>query len=328
MAIDALRRATSGDPDSAETGEALAMERRILKARRALEKSVAALNEGRGADREPLDDGAAERPRAPVRGRLARRRHPRAPGRPGPRLGRRTCAWSGPPAGTSRCASSATWPRTVGPLARRCGRRRAFRGPSSAGSGRSRGGSPGCASSSSPPPGSTTWPPPCAATRPLVAEPARAEPPFNGHLTLARAKGSGSASPPRPSWPASPSRPASRWRRRPGRPPSPRRRPRLLHAGPGAARLGPRRESAGRPGQELRDGRAMAAAAACWNAGVTSSAGVGRRCACCRTRSAPWAPWSVEAGQVVAGLQAVDAVVGAHRHRRAARRCRAGRRRT
>ena len=59
MAIDALRRATSGDPDSAETGEALAMERRILKARRALEKSIAALNEGVVAAREPLDDGAA-----------------------------------------------------------------------------------------------------------------------------------------------------------------------------------------------------------------------------------------------------------------------------
>ena len=59
MAIDALRRATSGDPDSAETGEALAMERRILKARRALEKSIAALNEGIVVGREPLDDGAA-----------------------------------------------------------------------------------------------------------------------------------------------------------------------------------------------------------------------------------------------------------------------------
>ncbi len=59
MAIDALRRATSGDPDSAETGEALAMERRILKARRALEKSVSVLREGTGRGREPLDDGAA-----------------------------------------------------------------------------------------------------------------------------------------------------------------------------------------------------------------------------------------------------------------------------
>jgi hypothetical protein len=58
MALDALRRAGSGDPDSAETGEALAMERRILKARRALEKSVAALQEGSGAGRVPLDDGA------------------------------------------------------------------------------------------------------------------------------------------------------------------------------------------------------------------------------------------------------------------------------
>jgi hypothetical protein len=59
MAIDALRRATSGDPDSAETGEALAMERRLLKARRALEKSIAALSEGTRADRAALDDGAA-----------------------------------------------------------------------------------------------------------------------------------------------------------------------------------------------------------------------------------------------------------------------------
>ncbi len=58
MAIDALRHAGSGDPDSAETGEALAQERRILKARRALERSIAALGEG-GAGREPLDDGAA-----------------------------------------------------------------------------------------------------------------------------------------------------------------------------------------------------------------------------------------------------------------------------
>jgi len=59
MAIDALRRATSGDPDSAEAGEALAMERRIVKARRALERSIAALHGGTAAGREPLDDGAA-----------------------------------------------------------------------------------------------------------------------------------------------------------------------------------------------------------------------------------------------------------------------------
>ena len=58
MAIDALRRASLGDPDSAETGEALAMERRILKARRSLERAVAALHEGSAAGREPLDDGA------------------------------------------------------------------------------------------------------------------------------------------------------------------------------------------------------------------------------------------------------------------------------
>ncbi len=59
MAMDALRRATSGDPDSAETGEALALERRILKARRALEKCIAALNDRAGSSRAPLDDGAA-----------------------------------------------------------------------------------------------------------------------------------------------------------------------------------------------------------------------------------------------------------------------------
>jgi hypothetical protein len=58
MAMDALSRATAGDPDSNETGEALAEERRILKARRALERSVAALLEGSESRREPLDDGA------------------------------------------------------------------------------------------------------------------------------------------------------------------------------------------------------------------------------------------------------------------------------
>jgi hypothetical protein len=58
MALDALRLASAGDPDSAETGEALARERRVLKARRALERCVAALREGSGADRTLLDDGA------------------------------------------------------------------------------------------------------------------------------------------------------------------------------------------------------------------------------------------------------------------------------
>jgi hypothetical protein len=59
LAMDALRRATSGDPDSGETGDALALERRILKARRALEKTVTALREGSGTVREALDDGVA-----------------------------------------------------------------------------------------------------------------------------------------------------------------------------------------------------------------------------------------------------------------------------
>ena len=59
MAIDALRRASSGDPDSAEAGEALALERRVLKARRGLEKAIAALREGSDRGRVPLDDGAS-----------------------------------------------------------------------------------------------------------------------------------------------------------------------------------------------------------------------------------------------------------------------------
>jgi hypothetical protein len=62
MALDALRRATSGDPDSLEAGEALAFERRVVRARRALEKAIAVLGEGargeaRGESR--LDGGAA-----------------------------------------------------------------------------------------------------------------------------------------------------------------------------------------------------------------------------------------------------------------------------
>ncbi len=58
MALDALRRATSGDPDSLEAGEALTLERRIVRARRALERAVAVLGEGAGAGRDALDDGA------------------------------------------------------------------------------------------------------------------------------------------------------------------------------------------------------------------------------------------------------------------------------
>ena len=58
MALDALRLASAGDPDSAETGEALALEKRILKARRALERSVAALRGGSRPAGEALDEGA------------------------------------------------------------------------------------------------------------------------------------------------------------------------------------------------------------------------------------------------------------------------------
>jgi hypothetical protein len=57
MALDALRLASSGDPDSAETGEALALEKRVVKARRALERCVVALRGGSGS-RALLDDGA------------------------------------------------------------------------------------------------------------------------------------------------------------------------------------------------------------------------------------------------------------------------------
>ena len=58
MALDALRLASAGDPDSAETGEALALEKRILKARRALERSVAALRGGSRSAHATLDEGA------------------------------------------------------------------------------------------------------------------------------------------------------------------------------------------------------------------------------------------------------------------------------
>ncbi len=58
MALDALRLASAGDPDAAETGEALALEKRILKARRALERAVAALRGGSRSVAEALDEGA------------------------------------------------------------------------------------------------------------------------------------------------------------------------------------------------------------------------------------------------------------------------------
>jgi hypothetical protein len=43
IALDALRRASQGDPDSAEAGEALRVERRIVRARRSLEKAIVIL---------------------------------------------------------------------------------------------------------------------------------------------------------------------------------------------------------------------------------------------------------------------------------------------
>jgi hypothetical protein len=54
IALDALRRAAQGDPDSAEAGEALAVERRIIRARRAVEKAISVLAP---SGERLLDDG-------------------------------------------------------------------------------------------------------------------------------------------------------------------------------------------------------------------------------------------------------------------------------
>ena len=43
IAVDALRRSTQGDPHSAEAREALAVERRIVRAQRSIERVVAIL---------------------------------------------------------------------------------------------------------------------------------------------------------------------------------------------------------------------------------------------------------------------------------------------
>jgi len=43
IALDALRRGSQGDPHSAEAGEALEVERRIVRARRSIEKAVSVL---------------------------------------------------------------------------------------------------------------------------------------------------------------------------------------------------------------------------------------------------------------------------------------------
>jgi hypothetical protein len=55
IALDALRLGAQCDPDSAEAGEALRVERRIVRARRAIEKAVTVLAPyGETA----IDDGA------------------------------------------------------------------------------------------------------------------------------------------------------------------------------------------------------------------------------------------------------------------------------
>jgi hypothetical protein len=55
IALDALRSAAQSDPDSFEAGEALKIERRIVRARRAIEKAVTVLTP---AGEFSLDDGA------------------------------------------------------------------------------------------------------------------------------------------------------------------------------------------------------------------------------------------------------------------------------
>ena len=55
IALDALRRASQADPDSGEAGEALKIERRIVRARQAVEKAITALAP---AGELSLDDGA------------------------------------------------------------------------------------------------------------------------------------------------------------------------------------------------------------------------------------------------------------------------------
>ena len=54
IALDALRRGSQSDPQSAEAGEALEVERRIVRARRALEKAVSVLAPTGGS---LIDDG-------------------------------------------------------------------------------------------------------------------------------------------------------------------------------------------------------------------------------------------------------------------------------
>ena len=158
-----------------------------------------------------------------------------------------------------------------------------------------------------------------AATRPLVPEPtagraALQRPPDAGPGEgPAGRRGPGRAGRHPLRRRASRSTPSTWWPRSP-------RRPGHVYstAGPGAAR--PRGVSqAGRPVRNSVTAWAMAAAAACWKAGVTSSAasvGVAHVAALDEHLGHRR---QVEAGQVVAGLQAVDAVVGAHRHRRAGR---------
>jgi hypothetical protein len=52
IALDALRRGSQGDPHSGEAGEALEIERRIVRARRSIEKAVAVLAPPRDSVRD------------------------------------------------------------------------------------------------------------------------------------------------------------------------------------------------------------------------------------------------------------------------------------
>ena len=321
MALDALRLASAGDPDSAETGEALALERRILKARRALERCVAALREGSGSGARSARRrrGLTGRPAAtvrtfvaawpdePTRQRLAalelgREKNLRLVG-PGP-LARHAAlpgrAARGPARARGRRASGPAWPRCPGPVECRLGPATAWFS--------------GVRVLQLPAHGLDELARRCAGP-PRPSSPNRPGdgPPFNGHLTLARvkgrlgARGAGRAgrhplrrhlSPWRTStwWPRSPRRGATSTRRWCGRP------------------SGLRPDSGRAAGEEGRDGLGHGGGGRLLERRGDEQRGVGGVAHVAALDEHLGHRGEVQPGQVAAGLQAVDAVVGADRH--------------
>ena len=106
-------------------------------------------------------------------------------------LGRaRACASSARPAGTSPCASWARSPTIISAPRRRRSWPRRRHWPVECRLGPGTGWFTGVRVLQLPAAASTTWPPPCAPPQcPSCPSPPPAEPPFNGHLTLARAQG-------------------------------------------------------------------------------------------------------------------------------------------